>query len=249
MHGLGNDFVVIDAISQSISLSPLDIIHISDRHRGIGCDQILLIQKSDTQDIDFVYKIYNSDGSEVGQCGNGARCLAKFIKDKKLSSKNHFRVKTSTSILELYLEDKNVRVNMGVPKDIKPWIPAFVGMTEGVSLSLGNPHIVFTVPNIENNQLNNLGLDDFNIGFMQIINKNYIKLRVFERGAGETQACGSGACAAVIAGITQNLLDKNHSVTVELPGGKLYIQWQGQHHPVWMTGPAETVFEGIINLI
>lgn len=250
MHGLGNDFVVIDAISQSLLLSPLDITYLSDRHRGIGCDQVLLIQKSDTSDIDFVYKIYNSDGSEVGQCGNGARCLAKFIRDKHLSSKNHLRVKTLTSILELYIQDDNIRVNMGFPEDIK----IFDGETQNIasllsnpiSLSLGNPHIVFLTQNINDRSLNNFGLDDFNIGFMQIIDKNHIKLRVFERGAGETEACGSGACAAVVAGITQNLL--NDAVTVELQGGKLYIQWQGQNHPVWMTGPAETVFEGKIDL-
>ena len=178
MHGLGNDFIVIDAVSQAVSLSKSQIIWLSDRHLGIGCDQVLLIEKSADPEFDFFYRIYNSDGSESGQCGNGARCIAKFISDKNL---------------------------------------------------------------------NNLGLDDFNIGFMQIIDKNNIKLRVFERGAGETQACGSGACAAVIAGITQNLL--NHTVTVELPGGKLYIEWQGEPHPVWMTGPAETVFEGNIKKI
>ncbi len=271
MHGLGNDFVVIDAISQSVSLSSSDVVYISNRHRGIGCDQILLILKSDIPNIDFIYKIYNSDGSEVGQCGNGARCLAKFIRDKNLSSKNHLRVKTFTSILELVIQDKDIKVNMGIPEYIKviqhpfalhrhflksedavkslqeSWIPAFTERTlEGTSLSLGNPHIVFVRQNIQEPSLNNLGLDDINIGYMQIIDKNNIKLRVFERGVGETQACGSGACAAVVAGITQNLLDP--AVTVELQGGKLYIQWQGQNQPVWMTGPAENVFEGKINL-
>lgn len=245
MHGLGNDFVVIDAISQSVVLTKLDVISISDRHRGIGCDQILFLQKSDTPDIDFLYKIYNSDGSEVGQCGNGARCLAKFIQDKNLSPKNKLRVKTLTSILELYIQDENIRVNMGVPENIQDF-QNFSPKLSGIQLSLGNPHIVFITQNIQDKFLNNFGLNNFNIGFMQIITRDSIKLRVFERGAGETEACGSGACAAVVAGITQNLLD--HAVTVELQGGKLYIQWQGQNHPVWMTGPAETVFEGNICL-
>jgi len=245
MHGLGNDFVVIDAVSQSVTLSPSDITYISNRHRGIGCDQILLIQKSDTPDIDFLYKIYNSDGSEAGQCGNGARCLAKFIRDKNLSQKNKFCVKTISGILELYIiEDENICVNMGIPENI---IVETRHCLVSTRLNLGNPHIVFTVRDINDKTINsNAGMDDFNVGFMQIIDKNHIKLRVFERGAGETEACGSGACAAVVAGITQNLLDP--AVTVELQGGKLYIQWQGQNHPVWMTGPAETVFEGKIDL-
>jgi len=253
MHGLGNDFVVIDAISQDILLSPSDIIKISDRHRGIGCDQVLLIQKSDIPDIDFLYKIYNSDGSEVGQCGNGARCLAKFIRDKNLSSKNILRVKTFTRKLELYIENENIRVNMGIPVEMQYFASLDLKTqniaslhSKPISLFLGNPHIVFLTQDIKDHSLNNMGLDDFNIGYMQIIDKNHIKLRVFERGAGETEACGSGACAAVVAGITQNLLD--HSVTVELTGGKLYIQWQGQNHPVWMSGPAETVFEGCIRI-
>jgi diaminopimelate epimerase len=245
MHGLGNDFVVINNIDQNIEFSPALIIEISDRHRGVGCDQVLVLEKFPEKDvepnIDFFYRIFNSDGSEVGQCGNGARCLAKFIHDKKLSKKKHFRVKTITSILELTLqEDGDISVNMGTPKDFRPIKTlAFTGL----QLSLGNPHAVFKVDNTKDSSLHNLGLDNINIGFMKVIDKSHIQLRVFERGVGETQACGSGACAAVVVGIMQNDLD--NTVCVELTGGKLYIHWEGEGSSVMMTGPAVTVFEGV----
>jgi diaminopimelate epimerase len=245
MHGLGNDFVVINNIDQNIEFSPALIIEISDRHRGVGCDQVLVLEKLPEKDIepniDFFYRIFNSDGSEVGQCGNGARCLAKFIHDKKLSKKKHFRVKTITSILELTLqEDGDISVNMGTPKDFRPIKTlAFTGL----QLSLGNPHAVFKVDNTKDSSLHNLGLDNINIGFMKVIDKSHIQLRVFERGVGETQACGSGACAAVVVGIMQNDLD--NTVCVELTGGKLYIHWEGEGSSVMMTGPAVTVFEGV----
>jgi diaminopimelate epimerase len=260
MHGLGNDFVVINAITQSIHLTSSQIRKISDRHFGIGCDQVLLVEESTDPDIDFFYRIYNSDGSEVGQCGNGARCLAKFIQEENLSTKNTLRVKTLTSILTLYIEENNIRVDMGVPK-ILPSLRATEGcaaiqsldcfatlaMMKPVCLSIGNPHIVFTVSNIQDPSLSNLGLDNYNVGFMQILDKNNIKLRVFERGVGETKACGSGACAAAVAGIIQNNLSS--PVTVELPGGKLHIKWQGENHSVFMTGPAETVYVGWISAV
>jgi diaminopimelate epimerase len=217
MHGLGNDFVVLNNLDQQLELSPKFITDISDRHRGVGCDQVLVLEKSPDSsqetDIDFFYRIFNSDGSEVGQCGNGARCLAKYIAENKLSKKKKLRVKTITSILELTLQ-----------------------------LSLGNPHAVFKVDNIKDSSLHNLGLDNINIGFMKIIDKSHIALRVFERGAGETQACGSGACAAAVVGIMQKELD--NTVCVELTGGKLYINWAGDNSPVIMTGPAVTVYEG-----
>jgi diaminopimelate epimerase len=245
MHGLGNDFVVIDAVSRALSLSHTQIRRLADRHWGIGCDQILLVEKSPDKDHDFFYRIYNADGSESGQCGNGARCLAKFIHDKNLSTKNTLSLKTLTSQLEIYKEETQFRVNMGIPQDIEKFL-CTSSDKEGIKLSLGNPHIVFITKIIEDKHLSHAGLEDFNVGFMQIVDRTYIKLRVFERGAGETYACGSGACAAVIAGITQNLL--NSAVTVELPGGKLYIEWEGNTHSVWMRGPAKTVFEGTIDL-
>ncbi|HEV2614008.1 MAG TPA: diaminopimelate epimerase [Gammaproteobacteria bacterium] len=242
MHGLGNDFVVINNIDQKIDFSAEMISTISNRHFGIGCDQVLILEKATEANIDFNYRIFNSDGSEVGQCGNGARCLAKFIHDKKLSDKKQLNVKTITSILELTLQkDGDVSVRMGIPKDFRPiQTLAF----SGLQLSLGNPHAVFKVDNIKDSGLSNLGLDSINIGFMKVIDRTHIKLRVFERGAGETQACGSGACAAVVVGIKQNELD--NTVCVELTGGKLYVSWAGEGQPVIMTGPAVTVFEGIL---
>lgn len=240
MHGLGNDFVVINNMTQNIDFTPSIITALSDRHRGIGCDQVLVLEKSTDSAIDFNYRIFNSDGSEVGQCGNGARCLAKFIHDNKLSDKKKLVVKTTTSTLILTLQpDGDVSVNMGVPKDFRP-IQTLA--YSGLQLSLGNPHAVFKVDNIKDSGLNNLGLDSVNIGFMKVIDKSHIKLRVFERGVGETQACGSGACAAVVVGILQKDLD--NTVCVELTGGKLYVSWAGEGQPVTMTGPAVKVFEG-----
>jgi diaminopimelate epimerase len=248
MHGLGNDFVVLNNLDQQLELSPKFITDISDRHRGVGCDQVLVLEKSPDSsqetDIDFFYRIFNSDGSEVGQCGNGARCLAKYIAENKLSKKKKLRVKTITSILELTLQaDGDISVNMGIPKDFRPIKTlAFTGL----QLSLGNPHAVFKVDNIKDSSLHNLGLDNINIGFMKIIDKSHIALRVFERGAGETQACGSGACAAAVVGIMQKELD--NTVCVELTGGKLYINWAGDNSPVIMTGPAVTVYEGRLSV-
>jgi len=236
MHGLGNDFIVINGVTQNIKLSSDQVRFIADRRRGVGCDQILIVEKSNEPNIDFYYKIYNADGSEVGQCGNGARCLAKFIHEEKLSDKKNLRVKTQTRILNILIENDFICVDMGEPHAIEKY-------PEGISLDLGNPHVVFCVNNIDVN-LDNRGLHDKNVGFVQVIDRAHIKIRVFERGVGETSACGSGACAAVVAGITQGLLDE--SVTVSLTGGELFIQWKGPSHPVYMTGPAETVFKGEI---
>ena len=241
MHGLGNDFIVINNLEQNLSFTPAMISQMADRNMGIGCDQVLVIEKSSEPTVDFLYRIFNADGTEVGQCGNGARCLAKFIHDKKLSPKKQLRVKTISSVLELAYEgDNKISVNMGIPKDIAPIQEK---LFLGLQLNIGNPHAVFKTDNLEDMGLTNLGLDHFNVEFMKVLSRDHIRLRVFERGVGETKACGSGACASVVAGISQKWLDEK--VTVDLPGGTLHIEWKGEKSPVIMTGPAVTVFEGV----
>jgi diaminopimelate epimerase len=270
MHGLGNDFVVIDAISQTLTLRPEQVRFIANRHFGIGCDQLLLVEKAVSNNADFKYRIFNADGSEVAQCGNGARCFARFVRDKNLTTKNEICVDTDSGQLILQLNPNGlVSVNMGVPRHAPVQIPLRT-TTEALlyqlsiedvdivfgAVSMGNPHAVLIVPNVETTPVDELGAsleshpffpERANIGFMQIIDRNHINLRVFERGAGETMACGSGACAAVVIGIEQGLLDQN--VLVSLPGGDLNISWQGRGHPVFMTGPAICVFEGVIELL
>jgi diaminopimelate epimerase len=269
MHGLGNDFVVIDAINQHIELSPEKIQLLSDRHFGIGFDQLLLVEDPTSDNADFKYRIFNADGSEVGQCGNGARCFARFVRDKKLSNKDEISVDTHSGQLILYFDAEGlITVNMGIPKHSPTEIPLLsereqlnynvtFDNTNTVfgAVSMGNPHAVIRVETIETAPVVGWGKhleshaifpERANIGFMQVINRSAIKLRVYERGAAETLACGSGACAAVVIGIEQNLLD--HEVDVELPGGHLKIQWSGRGYPVLMTGPATSVFEGSINL-
>jgi diaminopimelate epimerase len=269
MHGLGNDFVVIDAIRQQISLDPQQIRFIADRHFGVGCDQLLLVEKAIDSNADFRYRIFNGDGSEVGQCGNGARCFARFVRDKELSDKDEILVDTDAGQLLLRFDHDNlITVNMGIPRHTPAQIPLqakeesknysleveAVERTFG-AVSMGNPHAVIQVHEINGAPVNELGpaLENHpffperaNIGFMQIIDRRHILLRVYERGAGETLACGSGACAAAVIGIEQNLLDPE--VTVELPGGKLKINWQGRGRPVLMTGPAVAVFDGKITI-
>jgi diaminopimelate epimerase len=268
MHGLGNDFVVIDAINQQIVLTPGQIRLMSDRHFGIGFDQLLLVEKPVSANADFKYRIFNADGSEVGQCGNGARCFARFVRDKNLSDKNEIRVDTNSDQLLLrYNEDGQVTVNMGIPRHKPVEIPLLAeqesliykvsvnGIEQAfAAVSMGNPHAVIQVNDVKTAPVADLGhaLENHavfpkraNIGFMQIIDRDHIKLRVYERGAAETLACGSGACAAVVIGIEQNLL--NHNVCVELPGGKLKISWAGRGQAVLMTGPAISVFDGTIN--
>ncbi len=269
MHGLGNDFVVIDAINQAINLTAEQIRFISDRHFGIGFDQLLLVEPPSSSNADFKYRIFNADGSEVAQCGNGARCFAQFVRDKGLSDKNDIRVDTDAGQLLLsFNQDGLITVDMGIPKHAPQQIPLSVEQ-EALSysiqidsqqfsfgaVSMGNPHAVLQVENIDTAPVNELGKimeshtffpERANIGFMQIINRDAIKLRVYERGAAETLACGSGACAAVVVGIEQNLL--NNKVSVELPGGLLSIMWQGRGQPVLMTGPACSVFDGNIEL-
>lgn len=269
MHGLGNDFVVIDAINQRIELTSDQIRFMADRHFGIGFDQLLLVEKPVSEEADFKYRIFNADGGEVDQCGNGARCFARFVRDKNLCDKDEIRVDTNSGQLLLrFNEDKLITVNMGVPRHKPDEIPLLAEQesrfyTVSVNdverafgaVSLGNPHAVIQVHDIRTAQVADLGSklenhplfpERANIGFMQIVDRHHIKLRVFERGAAETLACGSGACAAVVIGIEQHLLD--HEVRVELPGGELTISWSGRGEPVLMTGPAISVFDGAINL-
>lgn len=269
MHGLGNDFVVMDAIRQELSLSTEQIRFIADRHFGIGCDQVLLVESAKDSAADFCYRMFNADGSEVAQCGNGARCFARFVRDKNLSAKDNVLVDTHAGQLLLTFDDNGlITVNMGVPRHDPALIPLKTEQEEKVyhidvngvgnafgAVSLGNPHAVLQVKNVQLAPVNELGaaLESHpffpkraNIGFMQVLDNKTIKLRVYERGAGETLACGSGACAAVVIGIEQKLLDSD--VSVELPGGELKIHWQGRGHPVFMTGPAISVFEGSIEL-
>jgi diaminopimelate epimerase len=269
MHGLGNDFVVLNAVTQPLSVTPAQVRFIADRHIGIGCDQVLLVEKPTSATADFKYRIFNADGSEVAQCGNGARCFARFVRDKNLSTKEEIRVDTDSGQLLLKLTaDGLVTVNMGVPRHLPAEIPLQTE-TEALlyhlaingqvidfgAVSMGNPHAVIQVTDVNVAPLDTVGAmleshpffpQRANIGFMQIIDRQHIKLRVFERGAGETLACGSGACAAVVIGREQQLLDE--AVTVQLPGGTLQIRWAGRGTPVEMTGPAVSVFEGQIAL-
>ncbi len=269
MHGLGNDFMVIDATRQQYKLLSQDIRQLSDRHFGVGFDQLLVVETSTHEGIDFHYKIYNADGNEVSQCGNGARCFARFVRDKGLINKDIISVMTNSGKITLYLEDKNmIRVNMGIP-DFEPKNIPFQAKFRSSSynldigkktinlctVSIGNPHAVIIVEDIDQAPVQTLGprigaLPDFpegvNVGFMQILNAGEIILRVFERGSGETQACGSGACAAVACGKRQGKLDSN--VTVHLKGGDLQLNWNDVSEPVFMTGTATSVYEGQISL-
>jgi len=270
MHGLGNDFVVIDAINQVVSLTAEQIKFIADRNFGIGCDQLLLVEKAVSQNADFKYRIFNADGSEVAQCGNGARCFARFVRDNNLSTKESITVDTNSGQLILNFDDDGlITVNMGIPRHLPTEIP--LSTTEEAlsyqltvnhmeldfgAVSMGNPHAVITVKDISSEPVEKIGSaleshpffpERANIGFMQIINRQHIKLRVYERGAAETLACGSGACAAVVIGIEQNQLDQEN-IIVDLPGGQLKISWAGRGHAVLMKGPATSVFEGQIDL-
>jgi diaminopimelate epimerase len=268
MHGLGNDFVVIDAIHQTPRLDSESINKLADRHFGIGFDQLLLVEKPVSPNADFKYRIFNADGSEVSQCGNGARCFARFVRDKGLSAKDEVRVDTDAGQLLLKFDtDGQITVNMGIPRHQPAEIPlqadheadAYQATANGESytfgaVSMGNPHAVLRVDDIETAPVALVGrlLESHpifparaNIGFMEIVNRTHIKLRVYERGAAETLACGSGACAAAVIAIERDLVD--HTVQVELPGGRLKIHWAGRGEPVLMTGPAISVFEGTIN--
>ncbi len=261
--------MVIDGVNQQVKLSANTIRQLGDRHFGIGFDQLLLVENSKRADIDFSYRIFNNDGSEVEQCGNGARCFARFVHDKKLSLKNEIAVETARGVIYPRLEDDgHVSVNMGVPQFIPKEIPFIADNDlvihpldiDGVSfeisvVSMGNPHAVQIVTDIETAPVASIGPKienhpqfpaKVNVGFMQITSRDEIKLRVFERAAGETLACGTGACAAVVAGIRRGLL--NPRVRVITHGGELTITWAGDSQAVWMTGPAVSVFDGVINL-
>jgi diaminopimelate epimerase len=276
MHGLGNDFVVLDTISHPVDLSPEQVRALGDRKRGIGFDQLLVIGPPQRPDADFNYRIFNPDGSEVEHCGNGARCFARYVLNRGLIARSPIRVQTMNRLLELFShEDGLVTVDMGLP-DFAPAslpftadaqsacyrlnVPAAPGSDTLVNaqfqaVSMGNPHIVLTVPDCDSAPVNTLGPvlctwpsfpQGVNVGFMQIIDRQTIRLRVFERGAGETEACGTGTCAAVVCGIAAGALD--NKVRAILNGGELHIEWQGPGKPVLMTGPATTVYEGTVLL-
>ena len=269
MHGAGNDFVVIDAINQQLELTVAQIRHIADRRFGVGCDQLLLIERPTHEDADFRYRIFNADGSEVEQCGNGARCFVRFVHDHGLTQQREICVETASGLIFPKLEnDGCVTVNMGVPRfepaDI-PFIadaraPTYSLDVDGSivlvsAVSMGNPHAVQLVDDVDNAPVTQVGAlienhprfpNRVNAGFMQIINRNHIRLRVFERGAGETLACGTGACAAVVVGIQLGLLDEQ--VDVSTRGGVLSIAWAGGDTPVYLTGPTVNVFEAELML-
>lgn len=270
MHGLGNDFMVIDGINQTFEPKEAPLSAWSDRFRGVGFDQLLLVERPSSELVDFRYRIFNADGGEVGQCGNGARCFVRFVTDKGLTDKKEILVETAGGVIVPRLLDNGlVTVNMGQPRFMPseiPFVPdsgedfdalthiILVGL-ESVPVScvnMGNPHAVIIVEDTETAPVGQWGEaiesheqfpERVNVGFMQIINRREIRLRVYERGTGETQACGTGACAAVVAGVRLGLLDAGESVKVMLPGGDLFISWAPEGG-VMMTGPAETVFEG-----
>ena len=268
MHGAGNDFVVLDGVRQKIELSPEQLRLLADRHFGVGCDQILLVEKAQRAEADFRYRIFNADGGEVEQCGNGARCFVRFVHDQKLTHKREIVVETQSGLITPRLEDDGrVTVNMGAPIFNPALIPfdgggaaseplEVAGETLQISvLSMGNPHAVQVVADVERAAVEKLGPlierhprfpKRVNAGFMQVLGRSHIRLRVYERGAGETLSCGTGACAAVVAGIRRGLLDS--PVNVATRGGTLTIAWAGEGQPVMMTGPAITVFTGEINL-
>lgn len=268
MHGLGNDFVVIDAVRQSVSLSADQVRHLADRHLGVGCDQVLIVEPAKGE-ADFRYRIFNADGSEVAQCGNGARCFARFVHEKGLTFKESIRVETHAGQLVLNLVgESDVLVDMGIPGHQPAEIPLNVpgeSLTypipldgqdyEFSAISMGNPHAVLRVDDVRRAPVETVGPaieshplfpERVNVGFLEIVDRHQARLRVYERGSGETLACGSGACAAVVAGIEREWLDS--PVDVSLPGGSLTIHWRGRGFPVMMQGPAVTVFEGEIDL-
>ena len=269
MHGLGNDFVVIDAINQKIKLTSEQIRFIADRHFGVGCDQLLLVEAADQDDIDFRYRIYNADGGEVEQCGNGARCFATFVREQGLTDQKTISVITMSGKIVLQVEDDGqVTVNMGTPILSPKNIPFIAEEQKNQydiavsdrnisigAVSMGNPHAVVLVDDIETAPVATLGPliqqseafpNQANIGFMQVIDKRHAKLRVYERGAGETLACGTGACAAMVVGYLQGYF--NTSVEISLVGGNLSIFWAGGETPVMMTGPTATIFTGSMTL-
>lgn len=269
MHGLGNDFMVVDLITQAGHIRPERVRELSDRHFGIGFDQLLLVEQPTRPDVDFRYRIFNADGGEVENCGNGARCFARFVVDQHLTGKRHIRVETASGIMELHLtDDDHVMVDMGlpilepahIPFQATSYAPEYTRAIDGIgdvtfgAVSMGNPHAIIRVDDIDNAPVEQWGPiieshssfpNKVNVGFMHVIDEHHIRLRVFERGAGETLACGTGACAAVVSGQLRGWLKPG--VRVSLPGGDLHIDWQPEQS-VRMTGPAMTVFEGRVSV-
>ncbi len=269
MHGLGNDFVVIDSVSQKISLSPAKARKLADRNFGVGCDQVLIVEPPQNPYADFRYRIYNADGDEVEHCGNGVRCFALFVQQRGLCSKNKIVVETGNGLATLNVrEDKQVTVDMGAPILEPGKIPIAANERQETyslplsdreleinAISMGNPHAVCLVDNVDEFPVETVGPEveahpffpkKVNAGFLQIESRTKAKLRVFERGVGETLACGTGACAAMVTGCQRGLLD--HKATFSLRGGDLELQWDGEGHPVIMTGPATSVFSGQIKI-
>lgn len=270
MHGLGNDFVIIDAINQRFKPTPEKIRALSDRRFGVGCDQVLLVETPKQPDVDFSYRMFNYDGSEVENCGNGARCFARFVREHNLTGKRHIVVETATQTMTLSVEeDDKITVNMGAPI-LEPqhipfampaqlntyMIPSSAGELSVGAVSMGNPHCVIQVDSVADAPVETLGAElenhslfpnRVNVGFMKVLSRSEIDLRVFERGVGETLACGTGACAAVVSGHLQGLLDDR--VTVNLPGGSLSILWPGEGQSVLKTGPASLVYHGQVKKI
>lgn len=270
MHGLGNDFMVIDATRQTFDTANAPIREWADRHTGVGFDQLLIVEFSQTEGVDFGYRIFNADGSEVEQCGNGARCFVKFVTEQGLTDKQEIVVQTAKGIIKPRLNDDGlVTVNMGQPRFAPEDVPFVLRSGEQVGavsyivvkdldsaemslVNMGNPHAVMWVGNVDDAPVESWGAalqnhqrfpQKVNVGFMQVIDKNHIKLRVYERGAGETQACGTGACAAVVAGVRLGAVASGEWVRVVLPGGELQISWE-EGSDVMMMGPAVTVFSG-----
>lgn len=269
MHGLGNDFMVLDLVSQHAHIQAKHAKQWGDRNTGIGFDQLLIVEAPSNPDVDFRYRIFNSDGSEVEQCGNGARCFARFVLDKRLTAKKLIRVETKGGVIELDVRnDGQISVDMGAPRLVPADIPfqaddqalTYALDVEGRSeqifaVSMGNPHAVLRVEDVNSAPVRELGPkiehhprfpQRVNVGFIQVIDRHRAQLRVWERGAGETQACGTGACAAAVAAISQGWMDS--PVTLDLTGGRLLIEWAGEGHPVIMTGPAVRVYEGQVRL-
>lgn len=268
MHGLGNDFMVIDLVTQRMHLTPELIRRLADRQFGVGFDQMLVVEPPDQPDVDFRYRIFNADGSEVEQCGNGVRCFARFVHERRLTKKNKIRVSTSSGIVEPEINSSGwVRVNMGQPRttpaeipfladQIAPtyWVDVLGQSVELDVVNMGNPHAVLLVDDVKTAPVADWGAalesharfpQRVNVGFMQVLNRNEINLRVFERGSGETLACGTGACAAVVSGIRRGLLEAGQDIKVHLRGGDLLIRWQSGA-VVWMTGPTASVYEGFV---
>ncbi len=254
MHGLGNDFIVIDAIHQTINLDTLPVQLMADRHLGIGCDQLLIIESG--KNADFFCRIVNSDGSQAEQCGNGLRCVARFIHENGLYTRPEFKLETVAGIFPVHIQDyDHVRITMSSAaidaSNLEVHLPTRQISVSGSALSMGNPHFIIKVDDVENVNISDLGADisthdifpqGTNVGFMQVVNAEHIRLRTYERGAGNTLACGSNACAAVASGILEGHL--NQRVAVEFEHGKVFIEWEGNDKPVHMTGPAAYVFSG-----